>query len=217
MVTISATMSNVNAIHRGRRMSLSIGTTVASAERSERVLVVREAAHREEASMPEVFPDRGMDHAEKISWMIEQAGWMVEPVPPRAELDPPIPGYSYSVGLGSSYSYTEVCVFGLMPVAARGLLGLVEEVVRSGGIVPVGGVFTGLLDNDLRSAVLPLDLTEFGDLFPTARAWYDGRSFAMAQLVWPDRNGWLPWEAGFDHRLLLAQPVLGSMDELDAP
>jgi len=29
------------------------------------------------------------------------------------------------------------------------------------------------------------------------------------QLLWPDRNGFLPGEAGFDQRLRFAQPVLG--------
>ena len=36
------------------------------------------------------------------------------------------------------------------------------------------------------------------------------------QLAWPDRSGRLPWEAGFDHRLLLAQPVVGARDEVSA-
>ena len=31
------------------------------------------------------------------------------------------------------------------------------------------------------------------------------------QLAWPDRNGWLPWESGFEHRLLFAQPVVGAV------
>jgi hypothetical protein len=166
--------------------------------------------------MADVFPDRGMDHQDKIAWMIEQQGWMVEPVPPRPDLDPPIPGYSYSVGFESSYGFPEVCVFGLTPVAARGLIGLVHEIVGSGGVVPVGPLFRGLLDNDLRCALLPLDLDEYGDLFSTADAWHGATEFRMAQLAWPDRNGWLPWEAGFDRRLLLAQPVLGALDEVDS-
>ncbi len=30
----------------------------------------------------------------------------------------------------------------------------------------------------------------------------------MVQLLWPDKRGLLPDEAGFDQRLVLAQPVL---------
>jgi hypothetical protein len=33
------------------------------------------------------------------------------------------------------------------------------------------------------------------------------------QLLWPDRNGFLPTEAGFDRRMVLAQPVIGTLTE----
>jgi hypothetical protein len=33
----------------------------------------------------------------------------------------------------------------------------------------------------------------------------------MVQLLWPDRNGFLPTEAGFDQRVRGAQPVIGSL------
>jgi hypothetical protein len=33
----------------------------------------------------------------------------------------------------------------------------------------------------------------------------------MVQLLWPDRNGFLPTEAGFDQRKVHAQPVVGSV------
>ena len=31
----------------------------------------------------------------------------------------------------------------------------------------------------------------------------------MVQLLWPDRNGFLPTETGFDRSRALAQPVIG--------
>ena len=51
------------------------------------------------------------------------------------------------------------------------------------------------------------------ELFATAVAWYRGASFDVVQLLWPDRNGFLPSEPGFDRRLLLAQPVIGMLAE----
>jgi hypothetical protein len=145
-----------------------------------------------------------MEHRDKLAWMIEQEGWALEPVMPKPGADPPVPGYSYSIGLESSFGFPDVCVFGLTPVAARGLIGLVVEVVRSGGHVPVGPQFTGLLDNDLRCALLPVDVEDNLDLFESAAGWYGGITFRMVQLMWPDRNGWLPWEPGFEKRLLYA-------------
>jgi hypothetical protein len=35
----------------------------------------------------------------------------------------------------------------------------------------------------------------------------------MVQLLWPDRNGFLPFEPGFDQQLRFAQPVLGALAE----
>jgi hypothetical protein len=150
-----------------------------------------------------------MEHRDKLAWMVEQQGWAIEPVAPHADADPPVPGYSYTIGLETTFGFPEVCVFGLMPVAARGLVGLVVDVVRSGGTVPVGALFTGLLDNDLRCALVPVDVTDPVELFPSAFTWHGAAGFRMVQLVWPDRNGWLPWEHGYDTRLLYAQPVLG--------
>jgi hypothetical protein len=165
--------------------------------------------------MADVFPDRSMELRDKIAWMVETNGWALVPVPARPDLDPPIPGYSYSVGLETTYGFPEVVLFGLTPPAARGLLGLVVEFLAGGTQLPVGPLFVGLLDNGLRSALLPVDPDDFGDLFEEARVWHGGSEFRVVQLIWPDRNGWMPWESGFDHRLLLAQPVIGSLDEVD--
>lgn len=166
--------------------------------------------------MEDVFPDRSMEHRDKLAWMIEQDGWAMEPVMPVAGSDPPVPGYSYTVGLEATFGFPEVCIFGLTPVAARGLIGMIVDIVRSGGHVPIGPLFTGLLDNDLRCALLPVEVEETGELFASAATWYGAEPFRMVQLTWPDRNGWLPWESGFDKRLLYAQPVIGALDDIDA-
>jgi hypothetical protein len=163
----------------------------------------------------DVFPDRGMEHRDKIAWMVETSGWAVEAVPPRPGLDPPVPGYTYTVGLETAFDFPEVVVFGLTPVAARGLLGLVADLLAGGTEIPVGPVFAGLLDGDQRSALLPVDLDQWIDLFETATSWHRRTTYRVVQLAWPDRAGWLPWEPGFDHRLRAAQPVVGRLEGLE--
>jgi hypothetical protein len=138
----------------------------------------------------------------------------VAPVAPRPDLDPPVPGYTYTIGLETAFGFPEVVVFGLTPVAARGLLGLVADLLAGGTEIPVGPVFVGLLDGEQRCALLPVEVSECAELFESATDWYRGGAYRVAQLTWPDRNGWLPWEAGFDHRLVNAQPVIGSLDEV---
>lgn len=153
------------------------------------------------------FPDRNMDHLDKIAWVVETNGWCAEPVPARE--DPPTPGYTYTIGFERTYGQPEVVIFGLQPVAARGLLDLLATQFEAGISIPTG-TFVGLLDDDLPAALLPIDLAEYGPLFPDAVAFFGDDGFRMSQFVWPDRSGLLPWNEGYDERLRLAQPVLSA-------
>lgn len=159
------------------------------------------------------LPDFHIPHAEKIEWMIETNGWAIEPVPARTDVSPPVPGYSYTIGFPDLVQFSDVVLFGLTPVASRGLLDLVVEVAGGGTEIPLGVPVVGLLDNDLRCVFAPVDLTVWGDLFTTATAWYRGAPYSMVQLLWPDRNGFLPYEPGFDQRMSTAQPVIGAYGE----
>ena len=102
-------------------------------------------------------------------------------------------------------------MFGLKPVQARGLIGLVRDLCRGGTEIPVGVEVVGLLDNELRCRFAPVDLADWGALFTTAAAWYRGAPFEVVQLVYPDPNGFLPYEAGFDQHRVLSQPVIGAV------
>ncbi|MEX1105517.1 MAG: DUF4262 domain-containing protein [Ilumatobacteraceae bacterium] len=157
------------------------------------------------------LPDFHIPHAEKIEWMIETSGWAIEPVSARTDVDPPVPGYSYTVGFPAAFGFPEVLVFGLTPVAARGLFDLVADLLRGGTEVPRGVELVGLFDNDLRCVFAPIDVDEWGALTGTATAWYRGAPYEVVQLLWPDRNGFLPTEAGFDQRVRAAQPVIGTL------
>jgi hypothetical protein len=158
------------------------------------------------------LPDFDLPHAEKIEWMIETDGFAIEVVGPVADSDPPQAGYTYTVNLPAVVEFPDVVVFGLTPVAARGLIGLVRDTLASGVEIPVGVELVGLLDNELRCCFAPVELTEWAPLFATAQAWYGGDGFAMVQLVYPDRNGFFPYEPGFDQHLRYAQPVIGRVD-----
>lgn len=154
------------------------------------------------------LPDFHLPHAEKIEWMIETEGYAIEPVAPDVSADPPMAGYTYTIGLPAHAEFPDVVVFGLRPVAAKGLLGLVVDVRRGGAEIPLDVELVGLLDNDLRCRFASVDVGRWSGLFTTAEAWYRGDEFEMVQLVYPDRNGFLPDEEGFDQRMRFAQPLL---------
>lgn len=157
----------------------------------------------------DVFPDRDMDHRDKIAWIVEEQGWAAEPVRP-VEGPEPRPGYTYTIGFETHFAQPEVVVFGLGGAAARGLLGMVADQHGGGVELPVGGVFVGLLENDLPCALLTVDTAAHAGLFPDAVAFHGGTGFRVLQFVWPDRGGRLPWDEGYDERLRLAQPVIGT-------
>lgn len=154
----------------------------------------------------------GMSALDKIDWMVEAHGWALEAVAPDLEGIAPTPGYAYSINLPAAVAFPEVVVFGLAPVAANGLVSLVVDARRGGTEIPVGVELVGLLDNDLRCLFAPIDLDRWGGYFATASAWYRGRPLEAVQLMYPDPNGFLPYEAGFERRMSFAQPVIG-----DAP
>ncbi len=155
------------------------------------------------------LPDFHIPHAEKIEWMIETNGWALEPVTADPSTDPPSPSYAYTIGVPAICPFGEIAVFGLTPSAANGLVSLVIDALRGGTEIPLDVELVGLLDNDLRCRFAPVDLEARGQLFGTAASWYAGRPFDLVQLLYPDRNGFMPYETGFDQRLRYAQPVIG--------
>jgi hypothetical protein len=157
----------------------------------------------------DVFPDRSMALRDKFAWMIETTGWLLEPVAPDYGTDPPFPGYGYTIGFEQTFGFPEVVIVGLKPVAAKGLAGLVADLLRGGTEIPVGVEFRGLYDGEQRAALLPLDPAGLAGMFAGADAWYGDQPYRLVQLVWPDRTGWLPWEPGFDPAVAAAQVLLG--------
>jgi len=157
------------------------------------------------------LPDFHIPHAEKIEWMIETHGWAMEPVGPRTDIDPPVAGYVYTIGFPEAFGFPELVVFGLTPAAARGLFDLIAGLLRDGTEIPLGVDLTGLFDNDLRCRFAPIAAEQGSPLLGTAVAWRKGRPFDAVQLLWPDRNGFLPHEPGFDRRVATAQPVVADV------
>jgi hypothetical protein len=102
-------------------------------------------------------------------------------------------------------------VFGLTPATARGLFDMIADMLRGGTEIPVDAELVGLFDNDLRCVFAPLGNDVVAELLGTAVAWRKGAPFNAVQLLWPDRNGFLPTEPGFDRRMSLAQPVVADV------
>jgi hypothetical protein len=157
------------------------------------------------------LPDFHIPHAEKIEWMIETNGWALEPVTPRPDTDPPTPAYAYTIGVPALVGFPEIALFGLTPVASNGLITLVIDALQGGTEIPLGIELVGLLDNDLRCMFAQVDTDAAAGTFTTLDAWYRGEPYGVVQLLYPDRNGFMPYEVGYDQRLRYAQPVIGQV------
>ena len=162
----------------------------------------------------DVFPDRDMSHRDKVLFMLEREGWAMDAVPPRTDIDPPMPRYAYTIGFEDRFAFPELCLFGLSPVACRGLFGLVGEARAGGTDLPIGAAFIGLLDGGQPCAFLPVDPASSVGMFPAlaehhAAAKEAPDAFAMVQFAWPDPAGNLPWEPGFAAELAPVELLLG--------
>lgn len=162
--------------------------------------------------MADELPDFHIPHAEKIEWMIETNGWAIEAVPARTDVDPPFPGYTYSIGFPERFGFAEVVVVGLKPSDSRGMLDLVAGVCQANPEIPLGVPVLGVFDHDLRCMFAPIDLAVWSELFPTAIAWHRTQDVPMVQMLWPDPQGVLPHEDGFDPRLAATELVIGTVD-----
>jgi hypothetical protein len=164
------------------------------------------------------LPDFHLPHADKIEWMIETFGWAVEPVPANPDAQPPQGPFSYTIGLPALVGCAEVAVWGLTPSASKGLIDLVVATCQAGTQIPHQAEIVGLLDNDLRCYLAPIDPEVVRGKCRTAVAWYHSQGaeieheIEMVQLIYPDRNGFMPYEAGFDQRMRFAQPIIGNVD-----
>ena len=152
-----------------------------------------------------------MDAAAKIEWMIETHGWALETISADPSTEPPTAACAYSIGMRAAVDFPDVVIFGLAPAAANGLVTLVADACRGGTAIPLGAELLGLLDNDLRCVFAPIDPAVAAQHFSTAVSWFQGEQLDMVQMLYPDRNGFLPYESGFDQRLRLAQPVVGKV------
>ena len=138
-------------------------------------------------SHDDVFPDRDMSHRDKVEFMLEREGWALDAVPADISSDPPLPRYAYTIGFEDRFAFPELCLFGLSPVACRGLFGLVADALAGGTELPVGPPFIGLLDGGQPCALLPVDAPSSVGLFP---------ALAEHHTLAGDRrrpSGWCSW------------------------
>ncbi|MFN8090477.1 MAG: DUF4262 domain-containing protein [Mycobacterium sp.] len=125
---------------------------------------------------------------QNLQTMIDEHGWAVVGVFPTTK-DDGAP-FSYTVGL-TDKGLPELAVYGLDPVNGGSILNAVAQRMIDNGELHGGERLDGLLDGGLPLAVI--DMGDTSDLSAVRR--FYGAVLAARQIVWPDRQGRMPWES----------------------
>jgi hypothetical protein len=123
--------------------------------------------------------------------------------------DPP---FSFSIGLALNYGQAEIVIFGMDASTASRIINVVRNEAASGKKYADGDLSSDiLLGLNVCFLEVPLDL--YGEYLGTAIWFYRNspRPFPCLQLVWPDRGGRFPWQAGCDAGIRKDQPILKSI------
>ena len=149
-----------------------------------------------------------MDIQEKIKADIERVGWSLISVLSNGEE----PGFSYTIGLSKTFSHPEIIIFGIPSKAAHGMCNnIVKNILRKEKSLIPGRLYDKIADG-FGITFIQVDGVFRDQRMLLLNLYYDDPGKVLAlQMVWPDPNSKFPWEAGFDHRYDIAQPLLGKV------
>ena len=154
--------------------------------------------------------DFSISHREKIEWMLETNGWALEAVRPEVGDQSASPAHAYSIGVTALTGFPEILVIGLAPATANDVISVAVDALRNGTEIPTGCELVGLLDGEQRCAFAPLTEEQATRWCPAVSE-YSNAPVQVVQMLYPDRQGFLPYEAGYEQRMRYAQPVIGAM------
>ena len=121
------------------------------------------------------------------------------------------PGFSFTVGLWHTFAQPELLVFGLEADVAQELLNEIADQANEGMKFLADSKHDGLLQHyPARFFAVPKAF--YRDYLGVAIWAYEGDGFDAVQLVWPDKVGRWPWDAGVREVFRDRQPVLAKRE-----
>ena len=139
------------------------------------------------------------------------------PDPDAEEASPP---FTYTVGMWRNFGIPEMCVYGLPPESAAGILNTVREAARNGTVFELGKKHSEVAEG---FHTVFAEVKGEDDVFNFTRMYYrergkpEDKDFPRWQIIWPDEFNVFPWEDGFNERFRNYQPELGEWPTNIAP
>lgn len=144
-------------------------------------------------------------YVQKVWDTIHTHGWALQGV--FATRENPSPPFTYTIGL-SFLDHPELIIFGINHDNAAAILNELGRRIRDEGLVLEDRhrddtVLVGL-DVELRA----VPRSAHSEYFGVANRILGRGKFKALQIVWPDPEGKLPWEPGYDEKFKAMQPLL---------
>jgi Domain of unknown function (DUF4262) len=118
-----------------------------------------------------------------------------------------LPACAYTVGLFETFKHPELITFGLSASTLHEVLNVGGEFVKQGQVLRPETVYPEFFEG-VDATMVRVDPRNVPDYFGYAIWYHKTTQFPCLQLVWTDRKGRYPWEAGFDKHLRALQPLL---------
>ena len=136
---------------------------------------------------------------------VKEIGWQVKGILAGKHTPP----YAFSIGLYYTFGHPEILVMGLPHTVAHQLINV------AAGHIARGRVFrarerTDELAVGLPCSFVPILIKHYQHYLGFGLWFYQNlkQPFPALQLVWPDKQGRLPWESGYDETFYRAQRLL---------
>jgi uncharacterized protein DUF4262 len=145
------------------------------------------------------------EYERKLLANIERVGWQCTSVGGSGK----VPRFTYTIGLHHSFNFPELIIFGVTPSTSYRILAVAADAARAGTPLDLEKPSDALIAG-YDCIFVPVQKAAHAAYVLSALWYYEGEPFPLYQIVWPSKDGVLPWDDGASESFRVAQPVLGA-------
>jgi len=145
--------------------------------------------------------------------IIDQYGWHVMSVAPRAESKDKQEWFSYSTGIFMQFSHPEILLCGLGADTAIRIINEIGNALKNGRRFDLDTDCDDILADNVKCRFRRVHISRYKDYVGWSLWFYEGDDFPLWQCFWPDRDGHYPWKKSCDVEVAELQPFLFESSE----